>query len=359
MQEAKALQILRDALEAAGGKTPITALSVLVHWGQHELQGLGNIRKFMIRNHEVFRLEGTTVILLQSGVSSSPKTSSTQDETDCPGIQQSVVAPDTHSAQNKRSVPESDSQLSDPALKKHKRTCVTVVNDTWWASEEDIQGVDLLVGQYQAESYTHDGHDVFKKKDLTEGPIFLFYWKGRDGWDQPSWWFSNEVGSQSAWAYAEGEGFLPSSKGWQLPLPGSPQLSGLSIKLSELGGAAQQKSDEAAQWNESHDATSKEAGPVEQTGDKAAWKQTSQHQSQEETWDSSAASWKKPWSKSSSSSSWSKSWKEDKDWEQKKEGSSWSKSWKKEDASWDKTQEAASSSSWNDKSWKKDAGGWS
>ena len=80
MREAKALQILKDALEAAGGKTSIQAFSVLVHWGQHELSGLGNIRKFMIRNPEVFRLEGANVILLQSGVSSSPKTSSKQDE---------------------------------------------------------------------------------------------------------------------------------------------------------------------------------------------------------------------------------------------------------------------------------------
>ena len=159
---------------------------------------------------------------------------------------------------------------------------IRVLNDSWWASEDAIEGVDLLVGQYQAESYKHDGHEVFKKNDLTEGPIFLFYWKGRDGWDQPSWWFSNEVGSQSAWAYAEGEGFLPSSKGWQVPVPGSPQLSGLRIQLSELG----------------------------------AQKNPQIQESKAESWDKNT--------------SWNKSWKEDKG----DKSTSWNKSWKEEDKGW-------------------------
>ena len=76
--ERKALQILKDGLESEGGAALIPSFSVKVKWGQHDLQGLGNIRKFLAKYPELFSLEGSTVTLSQSLLrkDEAPKTTS-------------------------------------------------------------------------------------------------------------------------------------------------------------------------------------------------------------------------------------------------------------------------------------------
>ena len=64
--EATAVSILLNELETAGGVAPMSSLSIRVKWGQRDLAGLGNIRNFLKRYSEVFKLEGNTVHLVHA-----------------------------------------------------------------------------------------------------------------------------------------------------------------------------------------------------------------------------------------------------------------------------------------------------
>lgn len=89
----------------------------------------------------------------------------------------------------------------------------------------DVPGVQVLLGRYEATGQTLSRQPVYQKVEA-EQSCCLFFWESNG---QQGWWFSNEVGSRMVYCYSTSQGFPPPAKGWRLPSPDHPLLTGLHV----------------------------------------------------------------------------------------------------------------------------------
>ncbi|CAE7687236.1 unnamed protein product [Symbiodinium pilosum] len=142
--------------------------------------------------------------------------------------------------------------------RKHAKRTARVSFDWTARAPNDLQidGVELLTGLYVAQRRLHHGQQVFRKaaKGGLQAKV-LFYWKERSC--SPSgWWFCDEIGSHSAYAFARGEGgdlSEPPEDGWVVPVQGQPVLRGLCVKMQRVPRANRVASKTTPRWQQAWD----------------------------------------------------------------------------------------------------------
>lgn len=110
-------------------------------------------------------------------------------------------------------------------------------------AESDVQGLEILLGQYVQCSRENAGMPVFEKTNATPKggfaggaaprPCFLYYWGAEDGEELEGWWFGEEVGGAEVLCYADKKNFPPPVTGWIVP--GDPGQPIRCLRVSSLG----------------------------------------------------------------------------------------------------------------------------
>lgn len=90
--------------------------------------------------------------------------------------------------------------------------------------DEDVSGVEALIGEYLPCGEVFDGQPVYKKalsgSDSANRQCYLYYYSGGEGGEDEEnigWWFGQDIGGSMVFCFARKEGFPPPATGWCIP----------------------------------------------------------------------------------------------------------------------------------------------
>lgn len=129
---------------------------------------------------------------------------------------------------------------------KRARVSGFLVTATAADPDEDVSGLDVLVGEYLQSSQESYGQPVFEKSILSNGsddepsqrPCLLYYWDGEEE-ENVGWWFGQDIGGSMVFCFARKQGFPPPITGWCIPAEEEVPVKCLRVvSLNDSGNAA-------------------------------------------------------------------------------------------------------------------------
>lgn len=108
--------------------------------------------------------------------------------------------------------------------------------------DEDVSGMDALIGEYLPCGEVFDGQPVYKKAVAGGGPdaankqCYLYYYGGGEaGEDEENigWWFGQDIGGSMVFCFARKEGFPPPLNGWCIPA--EEEIPVRSLRVTQIG----------------------------------------------------------------------------------------------------------------------------
>lgn len=129
-------------------------------------------------------------------------------------------------------------------LRANKRTWYPnmLVTTAKVGADEDVDGLDVLLGQYMLTDRSSAGQPVFEKTRSglpgsgAARPCFLYYWDDPDDEENVGWWFGEDVGASMVFCFARKRNYPPPISGWCIPAEEEIPVKCLRVTPQNGGG---------------------------------------------------------------------------------------------------------------------------